>query len=593
MQRTALSPESIHEAEQRRKEREEKRLILSVVIGLLSFFPPLFLLPYIIDFLRRKDYSKIPVKKVFDKRRLWSFSFLLTSYSLSYFLIFPFYASLKRNILPFWKPFFSYPFSEFLVYPHFSLYNNLYLFILYGLVVPIVISIPLAVVLKKKYRLRIPPDSLVIPTKQGNIVIEKYNTGIMVVGAPGSGKTELIKQVIYQFPHKRDYVWVIFDPKGDYYEAFGTEKDITLSVNGSSYAWNIFWEIDPDRATTDVIEIAKEIFPIEERGGEDKFWVVTSQQLLSAFILTFYRQALQTYTKYFSGKVDRERLKEFLPTNEDFMDFINQLTIEQAYNLLVNQEDLRSVAEYINPQAMKQASGVWSNFYSRINEIFIGDFYKTAGKRQMSIRDYIENPQGRKLFIEYNVETGEAVAPIFRLLVDRAIKYSFARENQYNRIGEPRKKYFVIDEFQLIPKLKRYQELVNFGRSYYITSIIGIQSIAQVIEKYGKDSANAVVAGHAYLFALRAYDSASSQLIRSRIGKKQVWQREPQHIQVQGRGVYVADKYSTTEYFPISEEHLRTMPVGQCIIVTPDGFREVNLYTFKEGRKIIKEILIL
>ncbi len=590
MQRTALSPESIHEAEQRRKEREEKRIVQFATLGLLFFFPPLFIAPYIFGSLRRKDYSKIPVKKVLDKRRLWRLTFLITSYTLSYFLIFPFYASLGKNIFPFWKPFVSYPLSEFLVYPHFSLYENLYLFTLYGLIVPIIIAIPLAVVLKKKYRLRVPPDSLVIPTKQGNIVIEKYNTGIMVVGAPGSGKTELIKQVIYQFPQKKDYVWVIFDPKGDYYEAFGTEKDITLSVENSSYAWNIFWEIDPERATTDAIEIAKEIFPIEERGGEDKFWVVTSQQLLSAFILIFYRQALETYKRYFSGKVDREKLKEFLPTNEDFMNFINQLTIEQAYNLLVEQEDLKSVAEYINPQAMKQASGVWSNFYSRINEIFIGDFYKTAGKRQMSIRDYIENPQGRKLFIEYNVETGEAVAPIFRLLVDRAIKYSFARENQYNRRGEPKKKYFVIDEFQLIPKLKRYQELVNFGRSYYITSIIGIQSIAQVIEKYGKDSANAVVAGHAYLFALRAYDSASSQLIRSRIGKKQVWQKEPVHVQSKGKGVYIADKYTATEYFPVSEEHLRTMPVGQCIIVTPDGFREVNLYTFQEGKRIIAGI---
>jgi len=590
MQRTALSPESIHEAEQRRKEKEERNLIQIATLGLLFFFPPLFIAPHIFGSLRRKDYSKIPVKKVFDKRRLWRLTFLITSYALSYYLIFPFFVSLHRNIIPFWKPFISYPLSEFLVYPHFSLYNNLLLFIIYGLVVPIAISIPLAVVLKKKYRMKIPPDSLIIPTKQGNIIIEKYNTGIMVVGAPGSGKTELIKQVIYQFPQRRDYVWVIFDPKGDYYEAFGTEKDITLSVNGSSYAWNIFWEIEPERATTDVIEIAKEIFPIEERGGEDKFWVVTSQQLLSAFLLTLYREALSHYQEHYSEKIDREKLKEFLPTNEDFMDFINQLTIEKAYNLLINQEDLKSVAEYINPQAMKQASGVWSNFYSRINEIFIGDFYKTAGKRQMSIRDYIENPQGRKLFIEYNVETGEAVAPIFRLLVDRAIKYSFARENRFNRWGEPKKKYFVIDEFQLIPKLKRYQELVNFGRSYFITSIIGIQSIAQVIEKYGRDSANAVVAGHAYLFALRAYDSASSQLIRSRIGKKQVWQREPVHMQVKGQYVYASDKYSTTEYFPVSEEHLRTMPVGQCIIVTPDGFREVNLYTFQQGKRIIRKL---
>jgi type IV secretory pathway TraG/TraD family ATPase VirD4 len=257
----------------------------------------------------------------------------------------------------------------------------------------------------------------------------------------------------------------------------------------------------------------------------------------------------------------------------------------------MEEEDLKSVAEYINPKAEKQASGVWSNFFSKLNEIFIGDFSKTAEKRQMSIRDYIENPRGRKLFIEYNVETGETVAPIFRLLVERAIKYSFSRSNQYTKNGKPKKKYFVIDEFQLIPKLKRYQELVNFGRSYFITSIIGIQSIAQVIEKYGKDSANAIVAGHAYLFAMRSYDSASSELIRARMGKKQVWQKEPVHRHKDRYSAYIGDKYSVVEYNPVSEEHLRTMKVGQCIIITPDGFREVSLYPFEMGKRIIRDML--
>ena len=41
------------------------------------------------------------------------------------------------------------------------------------------------------------------------------------------------------------------------------------------------------------------------------------------------------------------------------------------------------------------------------------------------------------------------------------------------------------------------------------------------------------------------------------------------------------------EYSPISEEYIRTMKPGECIIVTPDGYREVNLYLYMEERKII------
>ncbi len=184
MQRTALSPESIHEAEERRREREEKRFVQFATLGLLFFFPPFFIAPYIFGSLRIKDYTKIPVKKVLDKRRLWRLTFLITSYALSYYLIFPFYANLGKNIFPFWKPFVSYPLSEFFVYPHFSLYENLYLFTLYGLIVPIIIAIPLAVVLKKKYRLRIPPDSLGDPHETGKHNHREIQHGNYGCGCP-------------------------------------------------------------------------------------------------------------------------------------------------------------------------------------------------------------------------------------------------------------------------------------------------------------------------------------------------------------------------------------------------------------------------
>ena len=575
MDKTALSLYSIHEAEERRRESEERKIMLLFSMILLLLLPPLFIVPFLVAFLRRKDFSRIPTRMVWDWSRLWVLVFLISSFSLFYFIVFPLAKGTEGLML--WDAYFS-----FFISPFRDLFANTILFFIFGLVIPSFLAVFIRARLRERYKPHIPPDSLLVPTKRGNIVIDRYNTGMMVLGAPGSGKTELIKQIIYQFPKKRDYAWIIFDPKGDYYEEFGTERDIVLSVYGSNYGWNIFWEIEPKRAKTDIIEMAKEIFPMENH-SEDKFWVVTSQQLFSAFVTVLYREAVRTFD------VKGNKMKELLPTNESFMDFINKLTIEKAYNLLMTQEDLRSVAEYINPKAMKQASGVWSNFYSRLNELFIGDFYKTTNRKQMSIRDYIANPRGRKLFIEYNVETGEAVAPIFRLLIDRAIKYSFSRENTHGKNGERRKKFFIIDEFQLIPKLKRYQELVNFGRSYFITSVIGIQSIAQVIEKYNRDTTNAIVAGHAYLFALRSYDKESTDLIRSRIGKKMAWQKEATSKVVHGHSTNAGDRYSMLEYSPVSEEHIRTMKPGECMIITPDGFREVKLYLFRDAKKVIGE----
>ncbi len=575
-ERTVLTEQTIHEAEERRKEEENVKIALLFSLLLLLICPFIFILPLLFLGMWSRDYRRIPPTRKRDIRRIWLFAFLLTSSSFTSFYILPYAREYMGNFL-FWSIY--YPFAS----PTTDIILNSILFAIMGVALPVGLAIPMRRALINKYgdENKLDENSMLIPTKSGNVIIDNINTGIMVLGAPRSGKTELIKTFIHHLikhgGSRKDYVWVIFDPKGDYFKEFKDKRgrDIYLSVHSSNYGWNIFREIDPKKVSTDTLELAKEIFQAR-RGGEDKFWMTTAQQLFSAFLTVMYRE----------GTKEGE-----LPTNEDFRDFINALDIKKAYELLSEHEDLRSVAEYINPKASKQASGVWSNFYSHMNEIFIGDFYKTWGKPQMSIREYVANPKGRKLFIEYDVESGEVVSPIFRLLIDRAIKYSFSPKNHYGKDRKPRKKFFIIDEFQLIPPIKKYQELVNFGRSYFITSVIGIQSIAQVIEKYNRDLTNAIVAGHAYLFALRSYDKESTDLIRNRIGKATAWQREATSKVVKGHSTYAGDRYTITEYSPISEAHIRTMKPGECIIVTPDGFREVKLYLFRDAKKIIDEEL--
>lgn len=572
-ERTVLTEHTVHEAEERRREEENLKIALLFSLLLLLIFPFVFLLPLLFLGMWPKDYRRIPPRRRKAKERVWIFVFLLTSFSFTSFFLLPYARAYVGNFM-FWS--FFYPLSS----PTTDIILNSILFAITGIALPVAIAIPLRSYLVEKYGdNQLDEYSMLLPTKSGTIVLDHINTGIMVLGAPRGGKTELIKTFIYHLIRhggsRKDYVWIIFDPKGDYYKEFGKKGDIYLSVHGSNYGWNIFREIDPKKVSTDTLELAKEIFQARKT-GEDKFWMTTAQQLFSAFLTVMYREAIK------EGKI---------PTNEDFRDFINALDIKKAYELLNEHEDLKSVAEYINPKASKQASGVWSNFYSHLNEIFIGDFYKTWGKPQMSIREYVANPRGRKLFIEYDVESGAVVSPIFRLLIDRAIKYSFSPKNHYGKDGKPRKKFFIIDEFQLIPPIKKYQELVNFGRSYFITSVIGIQSIAQVIEKYNRDLTNAIVAGHAYLFAFRVYDKESTELIRDRIGKAMAWQREATSKVVKGHSVYAGDRYSVTEYVPVSESKIRTLPTGTCIIVTPEGFKEVKLYLFKEAKRIIDEEL--
>ncbi len=596
-----LKAEEVARIHERQEDAWRVKMILLFSLVVTAFLPFLVFLPLVIFSIWRrdlKDFRGDYVRKV-DKRYLWTVLLIPFSFIAFYFLVFPF---IPPNDIPIWG-----------IYPSIVFMHNIILNILF-FAVSAVALILLMLELKKYLAVKYHPlqkykdstDYLVVPTQtHGSFIFDRINTGIMVVGAPGSGKTEWIKQIVYQLPNRDDYAWIIFDPKGDYLEEFGNkDKDIVLAVEGGNYAWNLFWEIDIDdpedpvqmaRMIDDIKEIASEL--LSDEGMQEKYWIDTARQIFFAVVYIMMRESIEMYLAaledYENGRTkDKPEFRDFLPTNQDLVNYLNSADIRTTYEKLKEYKEVRGIAEHINPESEKQAVGVWSVLQTNIEKLFIGSFGRSAEYKQMSIREYIADPKGRKLFIEYDVSHGNILGPVYRVLIDRAIKYSFARENKYGKDGKIRNKYFLIDEFQNVPKLNLYQNLVNYGRSFHLTSVIGIQSLAQVDVAYKKELTEAVVAGHGYVFSFRAWDDRTSKFILERIGKKQFWHYRPvQSSSSTGKGsATIGGEYQLTEYYPLSEKELRTFRPGECVIITPDGYKKVRLYLYKDGKEIIKKI---
>ena len=65
--------------------------------------------------------------------------------------------------------------------------------------------------------------------------------------------------------------------------------------------------------------------------------------------------------------------------------------------------------------------------------------------------------QKKVVFIEYDLQKGYALAPMYGLIIDRALAYALGGR------GENKKnKYFLLDEMLLLPKLMHIQDSVNF-----------------------------------------------------------------------------------------------------------------------------------
>ena len=233
-----------HYAEYLEEEHNLQKIMLLMTVGLLIFAPFILVLPLVILGIYRKDPKDFenPYRRRWMKNHLWKIMYLPLNFVAFYFLVFPL---IPPNV-PIWG-----------LWSSLCVTRNMVVNVLAFAVSAVALILLTVRVVKPYFELIYHPyrdltktdDYLIIPTRQhGTLILKKINTGILVLGATGSGKTEFIKQLMAQFPEDDEYAFVIFDPNGDYFREFGDPKrDIVLSIKGreSTHAWNIFREIAP------------------------------------------------------------------------------------------------------------------------------------------------------------------------------------------------------------------------------------------------------------------------------------------------------------------------------------------------------------
>lgn len=191
-----------------------------------------------------------------------------------------------------------------------------------------------------------------------------------------------------------------------------------------------------------------------------------------------------------------------------------------------------------------------------IREIFVGNFQK---KGSLSMRQIVNNKGGQVVFVEYDLSIGSILTPIYRLLIDLAIKETLSRgENQGNV-------YFFIDEFRLLPELDHIGDGINFGRSLGAKFFVGIQNINQVIAAYGDDEARSILSGFGTTYAFRINDGLSRDFIKNLSGKN--IKKQTFMSSVQAKGI----SEQLREAFVIEDSDINNLRIGECIVNTIQG----------------------
>lgn len=352
-------------------------------------------------------------------------------------------------------------------------------------------------------------------TTQEKLILNKdlFSKHFMLLGATGSGKSNFMYHLIRQTKSAmtdKD-VMIVFDTKGDYYRRFYDDKNDVVIASSKEFekvatVWNIFKEIvadgyDFDELESNINEISWSIFADAIEGNKSQPFFPNAARGLFAAMLSYIVRI---------GKLDQEFKKKYF-NNKEFKVFLDKIQANTLNKLLKNEKDLQSVLNYIGDGSSQQALGVFAELQSVVRNIFTGSFAKDG---RFSVREFIRNKGKKALFIEYDLSKGHTLTPIYRLLIDLALKEALGRTED-----EEGSVYVFCDEFKLLPHLTHIEDAVNFGRGLGVKVCIGLQSIEQLYEGYGEYRGRNIATGFSSLFAFKMNDSVSREYVVGRYGK--------------------------------------------------------------------------
>ena len=164
---------------------------------------------------------------------------------------------------------------------------------------------------------------------------------------------------------------------------------------------------------------------------------------------------------------------------------------------------------------------------------------------------------GKVIFVEYDLGIGSLLTPVYRLLIDLAIKEALCRKENEGNV------YFFIDEFRLLPHLSHIDDGINFGRSLGAKFFFGVQNIDQIADAYGKDLAGSILSGLGTMLAFRVNDAGSREFIKQQYGRNMKLNTFMSAVSTRG----IVEQL--TEGNVIEDADINDLPVGWCLVRTP------------------------
>lgn len=383
---------------------------------------------------------------------------------------------------------------------------------------------------------------------------------LLYTGTIGTGKTTAMFQLLRQLIDKmsEDDVMIVFDTKGDFREEFyRPEKDVVISSDSKATAyWNIFKEVrinGEDYIEENLLEIVSSLFEEKIRRSNAPFFPQAAKDVLFG---------IMSYIIYKNVPEDLD--------NAELYAYLRDANINDVVDALMSIGDLRGIIDYIynGGEGSEQTQGVYSELRNVANELFVGNFRKSG---DFSVREFVRNKGGKILFVEYDLSIGKVLTPIYKVLIDLAIKEALSRDKSEGNV------FFVIDEFKLLPNLYHIDNGVNFGRSLGAKFIVAMQNIQQIIDGYEYEKAYSILSAFGTSIAFRVTDKATKEFVQNLYGMNR------KRFVFKGTSYSEGNKEQITYSNVIEDWDILDLKVGEAIVSVSDYDSAPMKFKFSVG----------
>ena len=312
----------------------------------------------------------------------------------------------------------------------------------------------------------------------GGIVLPNYleNLSFGFFGAPGSGKSQSILQVLHTLRQRDDWRVIVLDRNGELMEKLYSEGDVIFNPRD---ARSVGWSHRSEDAQFSTI--AAGLIPDDPK---ERFFSDAAKNLIA-----------DVYERTYS--------------NTEVWEVLTRFSFEQLKDFLAGTVSMR----YFEGESGNTAGSVLATAINQLR--FYQSLTKCPAPAEFSFSKWGRDDDQRWIFLPLFEDDAEAFKPMVTTCFELMLRGLLSNENRRLKTA------LVIDELGALSQLKSLPRLLSESRKFGGSAFIGTQTTAQMEEIYGERGARIILQGVATKLILNIRDGATAEQFSKMIGTQE------------------------------------------------------------------------